>query len=757
VVWTAVAWLMGTCALLLQAQLPQPRTVGAFLAACALAATLTRRGFIVGLALGYACAWVAAQHRLDARLAVGLERVPLTLHGRVASVPIESGDGLRFRVATDQRGGVPALVELSWYEPEFRPLAAEPLELDVRLRRPRGFANPGGTDYEARVLREGVGASGYVRRARRDGRHWSDIASSPVLVARDSIAGSIRATLGERPAAGIVTGLAVGLQDALSREQWRDLARSGTSHLMAISGMHIGLFGLVAGWVAGRLQRLRQRRGAQLATRDVAVACGSTAALAYSCLAGWSVPAQRTALMILIAAIALLGRRRISGADALALGAIAVLAWDPLAPLAVGFWLSFGAVAAILFVVTGHVQRPSPLRAYLRTQWAVSAGLIPVLAGSFGSLSLVALGVNLLAIPLYTLVIVPGVLMSTALLLVVPNLGAPALRAVAWLIEATWPLIAVPAAWGAATWPIAGLPPIAWCLMVLGSVAALAPLPAVGRLCGLLLLLAACTWRPALPNDGSIHFALLDVGQGLAAVIETRRHVLVYDTGPAFRSGGDAGAMAVGPYLLHRGRRRIDLLVVSHDDLDHAGGAGALLRSFEVGGRTASGRALDDRGVATRCRRGQRWRWDGVDFEWLHPGPAPTGRDNDRSCVLLVRAGRHAVLLPGDIERGAEDQLVDSLKPGPVDIVVVPHHGSRTSSTAAFVAATRPGWALVAAGHGNRWGFPREEVVRRWRRAGARILVTSATGAIEFDIGPATAIEAPRLWRDQRRRWWHER
>ncbi len=753
---TALAWLLGACLLLVSRELPPYWQVAGVWLACLLSARVLRRPALLGLALGYSLAWAQCATRLEARLAPALERVTLEVTGVVDSVPQSVGEGLRFGFVTDPQDGVPRHIELTWHEPLWRPLAAERLALEVRLRRPRGFANPGGADYEARILREGLGATGYVRSARRLGRGWREVMRAPVLVARDRIATAIAAALGERPATGIVAGLSVGLQDALSPEQWRQLARSGTSHLMAISGMHIGLFAVVAGWLAGRVQRWRQHRGALGSARDAAVLAGSLAALAYGALAGWSVPTQRTVIMIGLVAAALHARRRVGAADALALGAVAVLLCEPLAPLAVGFWLSFGAVAAILLVSTGGIARDGVLRGYARAQWAVTAGLVPILVGSFGAVSLVSAAVNLVAIPLYTLLIVPMVLIGSALLMVVPVAGAAVLEAVAWLIESTWPLIAVPAGWSWATWGVAGLAPWAWAALAIGAAAALAPLPAPGRVAGLLLVLAACLWRPATPDIGAARLTMLDVGQGLAAVIETRHHVLVYDAGPAFRSGSDTGAMVVAPYLRHRGLRRVDLLVVSHDDIDHAGGAGSLVGLLRVERLVASGSALDALGPVERCRRGASWTWDGVRFEWLHPGDTAPAADNDRSCVLLVRAGPHSALLTGDIERDAEAELLAAGKVPRVDVLLVPHHGSRTSSTAGFVAATRPRWALVPAGHRNRWGFPKPDVVARWRATGAEVLVGSATGAIEFELQPQHPLAPPSLWRPQRRRLWHD-
>jgi competence protein ComEC len=751
-----MAFLAGVCALLLLSRLPGGVAVAISVFAAALGTIALRTWPVLAFALGFGVAWLETASRLDERLDPDLEGRNVSVRGSVASVPQVKAEGVRFRLMTRRQAGVPPLIELTWYEPEWTPRPAEQLMLEVKLRRPRGFANPGGADQEARMLRERIGATGYVKSARTAGRDWEDVLNQPVLVARGAIYDAIRASLGARPATGIVAGLAVGLQDALSQEQWRALARSGTSHLMAISGMHIGMFGAIAAWLAGRVQRWRQRRGALGSRRDAAVLTGTSAAFAYALLAGWSVPTQRTVIMIALVAAALRLRRRVGAADALALGAMAVLALDPLAPLAVGFWLSFGAVAAILFVSSGQLIRPGLVGGFTQVQAAVTIGLVPVLVGSFGNVSLVSALVNVLAIPLYTLVVVPAVLLATAVALIAHDAGTAALGAVAWLIEFTWPLIAAPAAWPLATWGVAVLPLPCWIALVAGAVAALAPLPAPGRVAGLLIVIAASLWRTAALPPDAVHFALLDVGQGLAAVIETRHHVLVYDTGPAFRSGTDTGTLVVEPYLRSRGLRSIDVLVASHDDSDHSGGAASLSRLMPVRHRVASGHALDGLGPVERCREGQRWIWDGVMFEWLHPAASLLPKDNDRSCVLAVRAGSHSILLTGDLEQLAEQQILERGALGPAEVVIVPHHGSRTSSSPGFVAATRPRWALVSAGHRNRWGFPLPAVAERWRDAGSSVVVTSAAGAIEFDARPDQPLAAPIEWRRSRPRPWQD-
>ncbi|MCJ7453309.1 MAG: DNA internalization-related competence protein ComEC/Rec2 [Steroidobacteraceae bacterium] len=757
-VTTALGFLGGTCLLLSLPALPAEWIVAAGVLVAASLALVARQPAPLAFAVGFAWCWIAVSGRLEQRLDPALEGSYVELRGSVASVPQLLEAGTRFRFATAPAPGVPPLVELTWYDEVAAPKAAERMVLIAKLRRPRGFSNPGGYDQEARLLREGIGASGYVKSAVVQGRDWSDIARSPVLTARGAIADAIRDALGTRPATGIVAGLAVGLQDALSREQWRELARSGTSHLMAISGMHIGMFATVTAWLTLRVQRWRQRRGSLGARRDPAVLAGTLAAFGYSLLAGWSVPTQRTMIMIAMVAVALLLRRRVGVADALALGAIAVLLLDPLAPLAVGFWLSFGAVAAILLASTGGLANTGIVAGFAQAQLAVTVGLVPVLAACFGNVSLVSALVNIAAIPLYTLIIVPAILVATALALAMPSVGTVALGGIAWVIEFTWPLISAPAAWPLATWGVASLPAWGWIALVAGAVAAMLPLPAPGRVAGALVVAAFCAWRAAPPAPGSAHFALLDVGQGLAAVVETRRHVLVYDSGPAFRSGTDTGVLVVEPYLRSRGSRQVDLLVASHDDGDHTGGSASLAGLMTVRRFAASGGALDGLGAgsAERCGAGTRWTWDGVDFEWLHPAPPLLPKDNDRSCVLLVRAGNQALLLTGDIQRDAEAELLARGLPADIKVVVVPHHGSRTSSGQSLVDATRPRWALVPAGYRNRWGFPASSVLERWSLSGAQVLNTATSGAIEFDLGPEEAMSAPAEWRRTAQRPWRD-
>ena len=765
--WQMAAGLLaGSCAVLSLSQAPPVALVWTCLGASVAGACAWRKSWLLGPGLGF---WLTAL-QLDAgladRLNPALEGHAVRVRGVVTSVPQGTLDVLKFRFSPRPDGdsrALPRLIELTWYDAPTRVDAAETLELEVKLRRPRGFANPGGRDNEARMLRDHVGASGYVRSGERLGRESNAACKYPVLLARAHIASIIRDALGERPSAGIVAGLAVGLQDALSRDQWLQLSRSGTSHLMAISGLHIAMVAAAFAWFGGRVQRFRQSSGATGATRDASVVAAAVAALGYSLLAGWSVPTQRTMVMIACGAAALLLRRRIGVADGLGICVVGVLLLDPLAPLAPGFWLSFGAVAVILYGATGHVRPLGLIRSYLLVQIVVTLGLVPVLAGSFGSVSLVSALVNLYAIPLYTLLIVPAVLVSCAVATVAKDAGAVMLDWTGRLIESTWPLIEVPASWPLATWSIAGLDGIAWVALVLGALAALSPLPILGRIAGGVLIATACLWRPALVPDGVARVTILDVGQGLSVVIETRRHTLVYDAGPSFRTGSDTGQLVVVPFLRSRGIRTVDRVVVSHDDDDHKGGAASVLALMGAHaltlGPSLRASAFDHRRVQLTpdtCRRGGAWSWNGVGFRWVHPGEVRYQRDNDSSCVLLVSAGGHTALITGDIEAEAERDMAREGALAPVDIVIVPHHGSRTSSTQDFVTASRPRWAVYAVGYRNRWNFPVQRVVERWEQAGARGVRTSESGAITFELAPGRVLAQPIEWRREHPRPWRD-
>jgi competence protein ComEC len=743
--------------------------------ACAIASALG--GF------GYA-AW-RAEIRLADVLPEAWEGVDVALVGVVDDLPDRSPHGVRFAFAVERvetpGAGVPRRVSLAWSAerdaeddagdaPEVH--AGERWRLTVRLKRPHGFANPGGFDLEAWLLERNLRATGYVRAGDANLRldAFAGRASDHVQRSRERVRDRIAAALDGAPYAGVVAALAIGDQRAIPDAQWTTFNRTGIGHLVSISGLHVTALAGLAAWLAATLARRSVRLTDAMPARAVGALAGVAAAGVYTLLAGAEVPAQRTFAMLAAGALALVVARR-AGPWLVWLWALAaVLALDPWAVLAPGCWLSFGAVAVLIHAAAGRVPPPrrptwrARLRAALaegtRTQWAVTVGLVPFTLVMFGQVSLVSPLANAVAIPVVTLAVAPLAVAGIAwpgdaCFLAAHAVLAPLMRtmeALATLPAAAWVQHA-PIAW---TLPIAAAG-VAWML---------APRGIPGRALGALWLLPLFVVLPRPPPEGGARVTVLDVGQGLAVVVRTHRHALVYDTGPRWHASADAGGRIVVPYLRREGIERVDQLVVSHQDLDHAGGAASLVRAVPVMRIVSSlrdGHPLFDvaDGVpAQRCEAGQRWTRDGVEFAVLHPAPeayADTrAKTNDLSCVVAVDAGGTRVLLAGDIESRSEARLVraspDALA---AQVLVVPHHGSRTSSTPAFVATVDPAIAIFTSGYRNRFGHPRPDVVARYVARGARTLRTDFEGAIAFDIGPGgidgverARVEFARYWRD---------
>ncbi|MGE5129623.1 MAG: DNA internalization-related competence protein ComEC/Rec2 [Sphingomonadaceae bacterium] len=718
------------------------------------------------LALGFLWAAGCAQLRMDDRLAPGLEGRDLEVTGVVAGLPVRSEAGLSFELDVERSAGgerLPRRLRLGWYPPPgSEPPTLEPGErwrLGVRLRRPHGHVNPHGFDYELWLLERGVGATGSVRAelaAERLGLRGGFFDRIERL--RAAVRERFFTALGETPAAGILAALAVGEQRAISNEEWRLFRRTGVTHLMSISGLHVTLISGLVAWLAALGWRAFGRRAPRLArgfpTRKIGAAAAVAAALGYTLLAGSGVPAQRTLLMVSVVAAALWSGRIASPARSLALALAAVLALDPWAVLAPGFWLSFGAVALIFYVAAGWTEREPWLAQWLRIQWAITLGLAPAALLLFGQVSLVGPLANALAIPLVSAVITPLALAAAVL----PSDGL--LRLAAWLTERLLEFLEWCAALPAAVWQ-SHVPPLWSVPLALAGVAwVLAPRGTPWRATGLALMLPAFALPAPAPAPGEAWLSVLDAGQGLAVLVRTAGRALLYDAGPSYGAQADAGERIVVPFLQAEGVTRLDTLILSHDDADHAGGAISVMENLETDlllsslpGRHA---APAFAAAAARCARGTRWQWDGVEFALLHPAPVDyrtARRGNDLSCVLRVSAAGHSALLTADIERAAEAQLVAregrTLR---AELLLVPHHGSRSSSSPAFLAAVAPRWAVVTAGYRNRFRHPAEEVVERYRAAGAALLRTDLEGAVSIRLG-AGGIRAEAERRRTARYW----
>ena len=687
------------------------------------------------------------------------------ISGVIAEMVQPGTRGVRFRLDVERvytlNARIPSRISVMWYPREQEALpdlhAGQRWRMAVRLHRPHGNANPGGFDIEAWMLERGIRAAGYVRAQPAPGLMDPMVPRPGYLLqrSREAVRERLLTALGERAYAGVVVALAIGDQRAIAPDQWQVFTRTGVNHLMSISGLHVTMLASLVFLVVLRLWRRSEILVLKLPAVRAATVCGLMAALAYAALAGFAVPAQRTVYMLAVVAIALWSGWTARPTAVLALAAALVVMLDPMAVIAPGFWLSFGAVAVIMLTGTSRIGRQGWLRTWARTQWAVTLALVPVLLALFQQVSLVSPIANAFAIPLISFVVVPLALAASVLPLdviahaahLVMALCMWALRALSDLPDAVWQQHA-PAAWSV---PLA----------VAGALWMLLPRGFPARWVGAGMMLPLFLWMPEEMAPDELRVTVLDVGQGLAVVVHTRAHVLLYDAGPAFTEQIDAGQRIVVPYLRAAGVRRLDAMVVSHDDNDHSGGALSVLQALPVARVASSLPAGHAIALAARrsgpCSAGERWEWDGVRFEFLHPQARTSAgddrtKDNDRSCVLKIVSRYGSVLLPGDIEKHSEHQLLRSPDRLRADLLIAPHHGSRTSSTLEFVHAIAPVYTVFSVGHRNRFGHPHPAVNARYRQSGSRVLRTDFSGALLVDIG-ATGIDVQR-WRDTSKKYW---
>jgi competence protein ComEC len=748
--WAALAFAAGATALQLQAALPS-LAWGCLLPAAVLVLRFKFLLIPVAFALGFLWAATCAHLRMADWLAPELEGRDLEVVGVVASLPAVSERSVRFELDVESAAGgerLPRRVLVSWYrsalhEEQPAVLAGEvhPGErwlLTLRLRRPHGNVNPRGFDYEAWLLERGIGATGYVRA--RGAQRRLGARSSPldrIERVRESVRERFLRSLGTTAAAGILAALAVGDQRAISSEEWRLFNRTGVTHLMSISGLHVTLVSGLAAWLVGAGWRRLPRAALRLPARKAAALAAIAAALGYTLLAGFALPAQRTFFMVAIVAAALWAGRLSSPGRTLALALGAVVIGDPWAPLAPGMWLSFGAVALIFYVASGWSAREPRVAQWGRMQWAITVGLAPAALMLFGQVSLAGPLANALAIPVISVVVTPLALLAALL----PY--AWLLDAAAWLVEWLLQFLEWCAALPGGVWQQHAPAPWSVVLALTGALWLLAPRGVPWRASGIALMAPAFALPPPAPAPGAAWVTALDVGQGLAVLVRTARRTLLYDAGPTLGPLADSGERIVLPALQSAGRPRLEMMVLSHEDSDHLGGALSVLEATEVAALSSSlpaSHPLNALAAAPqRCAAGTAWEWDGVRFEFLHPqsAGAVAARRNDLSCVLRIATAGGSLLLTGDIERAAEMSLVfnygDRLRS---EVLLVPHHGSRTSSGREFIAAVAPRWGVVAAGYRNRFGHPNAEVLERYRAAGTSILRTDADGAVHVALGP---------------------
>lgn len=679
--------------------------------------------------------WVSryASKTLQWQVTDGLIGKTVPVEGRIASLPKHGNHYTKFVVKTDTVDGKPAKqkIMLGWYghAPELKP--GQKWRLYVRIKPVHGFVNPGGFDYERWLFVRHIRAKGYVR-SKRSNHKLETPSGYPWLRMQAQVDNRLRDIIGHFQLSGLMRAIGVGVRHGVAREQKQLLRKTGTSHMMAISGLHVGLAAIASYW-AGQIVRLCPPLMLYVSAQYLGMLGSLLTVWLYAGLCGMALPTLRAAIMITALCLSRLLCWPIGVQKRLAIALIVVLWWRPLSVFAPGFWLSFAAVTALCLCWQAHSDKRHWLIKALSTQWRINLGLLPVTAVFFHQINWLSFWVNLWAVPWFSIVVMPFMLAGLAVMWLVPDLAWGLFYLAHMSLWLLWCGLKSMAGLSRLNMSVAHLP--VWCVMsaALGVIWLLSRVDNKSKPLGALLVLPVLLPGHSGLKYGQFELDLLDVGQGLSAVIATKHHTLVYDTGPAFSTGFNTGQAVVVPYLTYRDRLAVDTMVISHGDNDHIGGASAVLKGAEVGTvLTSVPERFPNKDRTALCKRGQSWRWDGVPFKVLAP-KGESKRNNDGSCVLKIGRGSHSVLLPGDIEKFGEKALVnaapDKLE---ADVLVAPHHGSNTSSTAPFVHNVKPKWVLFPTGFLNRFGFPKSSVVNRYDNIGSNTANTADTGRIQL-------------------------
>ncbi|MGI9261755.1 MAG: DNA internalization-related competence protein ComEC/Rec2 [Woeseiaceae bacterium] len=713
--------------------------------------------------LGFAVMGLSAERMLNNKLDPQRVGMATVFTARIDSFPVSGDASVRFFVRPRDRPDLPRRVRLTWLEPRVVPDLGETWRFTARLKRPRGNANPGGFDLEGWLFREQTGAIGYVDNAAHSYRIHGE-AALLLTSARVRIVRRMQSLLPEGSASAALMAVGAGARHAISTADWDLYARTGTSHLMAISGLHIGLAAGSAYLLSWGLLALVGKRGN---IRDAALIAAIATAAIYAAVAGLAVPARRALLMAGAGGLAVLTRRRVSASHLVAAPCLAVFATDPLAILTPGFKLSFAAVAILIAISQQHIRpvvrvgnpvgsATSGIKRLCNMQFALLVALFPLTALIFSRFAPLAPVANMLILPVFNFLTVPLTLVGTTLEYAFAAQGDHLLRAAHGSVEYVVRLLHA----------LDQIPYMDQQLRLLsGPIVLVALLPALhvllpvgwpGRKLALLALCAVLGYRPAATPRGCLDYFVLDVGQGLSVFVRTSDYMLLFDTGPMFATGNSAAEFVVLPFLRGLGVARLDRLIVSHADLDHAGGIQPVLATLPVRQVMTGEEIADINARQTRCVAGISWRVDGAVYSILHPRQRAPWTRNNSSCVLEITIGAHRLLLSGDIEAPVEKLLVYRQSIRRSTALIVPHHGSRTSSTLPFVQAVRPLTAIVAAGFGNRWGFPKPDVIFRWESVGATLLNTATSGSVSQRLCAGAQPGVVYRERLESRKYWHD-
>ena len=703
--------------------------------------------FVLGML--WACGFAGI--RMADRLPEHLEGQHIKVEGRVVGLPQNDERRVRFDFAVSKsklETRLPEKIRLSWYFPKQQIKAGQYWQFTVKLKKPHSRFNPGGFDYEKWLLMQNIGATGYIRNKPLPRLIATESSCQNFDCLRQKIADNLDVLMGHADNSGIIKALTIGERHDISHKQWDIFRKTGTVHLMAISGLHIGL---VAG-LAYLLALKTSIRLAIISPQIIAAIITIIVALFYAALAGFSLPTQRALLMLTIAMAATSWQRNIMPVNTLALTMFIVLLFDPLAVLSAGFWLSFLAVVLIVYSLAGRLGKAGYWKTAIKIHWVTAIGLAPLLIFYFQQVSIVAPVANLLAVPVISLLVVPLCLIAVLVMFFMPRLAEHVFLLVDKILQVLWSFLAEMAQLSYANFSTTLVPFYAIPLALLGVFILLSPRGMPMRWLGMVMFLPLLFVDLKKPEQGEVILTLLDVGQGLSAVIETSKHVLVFDTGAKYSDQYDMGDAVVIPFLNSKGIKDVDTLLISHGDNDHIGGAESVIKQNRVDKILTSVPMMLAQYSPEQCQAGQSWDWDDVKFEILWP-VQNSFSENNNSCVLKVSSKQGSFLLTGDIEAEAEGGLIKKYAQQlESDVLIAPHHGSKTSSTLSFLKWVKPAIVLIPSGYRNRFSFPHEDVLIRYREINTSWMNTADDGALIVEM-KKDLLEVNSIRRERTKYW----
>lgn len=774
--YIALAFLLGVCALQCQSDLlipvwTQSELLSLLPVFCCVFYFRPSQRTLMALLIGYLWALMFAHGYLQHRLDNELQGKEFLISGKVIDIVDQSDQSVRFNfvvdeyvaAATQNKRNMPRKLRLSWYHNKQLIGSGDHWQLLVKLKVPHGFMNPNGFDYEKWLYQQGIHATGYVRKSVSNqlmpgfSEGWAGLNIDGL---RQHIQ-KVIAGLPDQSYAGLLQALSIGHKSLISPQQWQVLIASGTSHLFAISGLHIGL---VAGLVFFVIRKLIPASFLKsLSAQQYAALASVMVAALYTALAGFSVPTQRAFIMLCVLMLAVFLKRQAFSLNTLSLALLAVLIHDPVAVLGVGFWLSFSAVLLILLITTTRTQGKLSWIKAIKVQWVIALAMLPLSVVLFQQGSIISPIANMLMIPLVGLLVVPITLLASLMSLVFMDLSLWLFTLAGQLLNVGWQVLHWLIESFIASWQQPVVPAFYAALALIGGIVLLFPRGFPMRFSAAVLLLPMLLYVPEKPTNSDFWVSVLDVGQGLSIVVRTREKTLLYDAGSKMGERFDIGQLVVLPYLRAIGVQQLDMLMISHADNDHSGGASSVLEQLKVkrlivGGLTGD-YSFPAGSQAASCKAGDTWLWDGVLFEVLHPR-FDYVKTNNQSCVLRVSNAQKSILLTGDIEKVAESSLLKYTAGGlAADVLIVPHHGSNTSSSMALLKSVNPSLAIVSAGFKNRFRHPTRKVVSRYSALGVEVLNTAYEGAIALQFSQNMEVNPIKVKRHRKEQvhYWNHR